>query len=219
MVLFHATKKRETFSFNFVRRVFRRRKIVIRDLDLGYEVRIQLYDDGNFANAKDAVNRSSLCFVYTTKNICDDAVVMHYVESGITVSLQAGEFKFVPVFTEKRDTTFRVPFAMVAMKGVRYYLNDRYYRAGVSALMREAVRKRVAESRRLEDTGLRSSTLSEQRNTARRHIQKLKGLNVIDERTNDEKLQCKICYENKTNVVPDRRTHSSGGQSNSTVPT
>ena len=169
---------------------------------------------------------------------------MHYVESGITVSLQAGEFKFVPVFTEKRDTTFRVPFAMVAMKGVRYYLNDRYYRAGVSALMREAVRKRVAESRRLEDTGLRSSTLSEQRNTARRqtefrfentglrsstlseqrnttrrHIQKLKGLNVIDERTDDEKLQCKICYENKTNVVPDRRTHSSGGQSNSTVPT
>ena len=193
----------------------------------GQPIEIRLFDDGQFRDPVHAVDSSALCFVYLTKNLVDDGSLMSVLDYVILRSVAAQNWKIVPLFTERRNETFRVPISLCSLKGIPYYGDDELYRRGFSALMNDAVNKRrradgmynlmpnvvprvrtpTADvvrptpprytgivTRRVEPAPAAAATTRSSRG-------KIVMVNVDDKPTDNEDLQCKICFENERRIA------------------
>ena len=108
-------------------------------------VEIKLFDDGAFMDSTHAVNCGALCFVYLTRNFVNDESMMSVLDYTISGSVMAGNWNIVPLYTEPKNATFRVPWTIGPLKGLRYYDQDQWFRSGFATTMTEAVNKRNRE--------------------------------------------------------------------------
>ena len=194
----------------------------------GQPVDIRLFDDDQFRDPVHAVDSSALCFVYLTKNFVDDGSLRSVMDYVILRSVAAQNWNIVPLFTERKNETFRVPISLCSLKGIPYYGDEELYRRGFSKLMNDAVNKR----RRAEgmynqmpnvvprvrtptavavrptppppqprSTGIVTRRVEPAAATTRSSGGKIVMVNVDDKPTDNEDLQCKICFENERRIA------------------
>lgn len=130
------------------------RSHLIKEIDVGSKgpIKVVLYDEAELealSNMKighlgKAVERSTYVFIFLTKNFIDDKWMEFSSESCLmeAITNPNKQWCVVPVYTERRNTSFRVPMGLNTLKGINYYNNDKFYRKGVAALILGKIQER-----------------------------------------------------------------------------
>ncbi|KAL4228194.1 Transmembrane emp24 domain-containing protein 7 [Mactra antiquata] len=116
-------------------------------------IKTMLYDDeemvaicGSLIGHLDqAVQRSTYVFIYMTKTFVSDKWCEFQSESCLMEAI-TNPYKMwcvVPVYTEKRNKSFRVPMGLNTLKGINYYNDDQFYRKGVARLIGDKINVRI----------------------------------------------------------------------------
>lgn len=158
------------------------------------------------------VERSTYVFIFMTKNFIDDKWCEFSSESCLmeAITNPAKQWCVVPVYTEKRNSSFRVPMGLNTLKGINYYNNDKFYRNGVSRLIGDkiSVRKQANEQHKikqkkwLEEYKRKQINLKEQQERIAR-IEEAKTQQLIDWLEGETKRLI------RNGVLPDFVHHSS----------
>ncbi|XP_053405498.1 uncharacterized protein LOC128558972 isoform X1 [Mercenaria mercenaria] len=116
-------------------------------------VQTLLYDDAEMQaicgskiqHLAKGVERSTYVFIFMTKNFIDDKWCEFSSESCLmeAITNPLKQWCVVPVYTEKRNSSFRVPMGLNTLKGINYYNNDRFYKNGVARLIGDKTCVRV----------------------------------------------------------------------------
>lgn len=116
-------------------------------------IKTLLYDDAEMqaihgskiGHLEKVVQRSTYVFIFMTKNFIEDKWCEFSSESCLmeAITNPAKQWCVVPVYTEKRNTSFRVPMGLNTLKGINYYNNDRFYKNGVSRLIGDKIHVRI----------------------------------------------------------------------------
>jgi len=137
------------------------RNHLITDIDIGEDgpVKAMLYDEAglmSLSNSKlghlaAALERSTFVFMYLTKEFTEDMWMELSSESCLMEAIENPKKKWcvVPVHTERRNATFKVPIGLNSLKGISYYINDKYYRQGLARLIGDKVKVRKRNNERL----------------------------------------------------------------------
>ncbi|XP_060570328.1 uncharacterized protein LOC132728666 isoform X2 [Ruditapes philippinarum] len=116
-------------------------------------IKTLLYDDSEMqaisasmiGHLEKVVQRSTYVFIFMTKNFIDDKWCEFSSESCLmeAITNPLKQWCVVPVYTEKRNTSFRVPMGLNTLKGINYYNNDRFYKNGVARLIGDKIYVRI----------------------------------------------------------------------------
>ncbi|WAQ98041.1 hypothetical protein MAR_022414 [Mya arenaria] len=150
LILYHEGDRDKAIEF---------RDHLINDIDIGQEgpVKAMLYDEAGLqalstmqiGHLTKAVERSTYIFMYLTKAFTKDTWMEFSSESCLMEAITNPDKQWcvVPVYTERRNQTFRVPMGLNTLKGISYYNNDKFYRNGLARLIGDKVkvRKRLNE--------------------------------------------------------------------------
>ena len=132
------------------------------DIEGDYEIKAVLYDEAELqvlsnmqiGHLAAGVERSTFVFIFVTKQFTDDSWMEFSSEACLmeAITNPSKQWCVVPVYTERKGTTFRVPMSLNTLKGINYFTNDRFYRKGVAALINGKIKERVRaeEKQRLE---------------------------------------------------------------------
>ena len=134
---------------------------LINDIDIGEDgpVKAMLYDEAGLMSLSNlkighlaaAVERSTYIFMYLTKEFTKDKWMEFSSESCLMEAITNPDKQWcvVPVYTERRNTTFKVPMGLNTLKGISFYNNDKYYRQGLARLIVDKVKVRKRNNERL----------------------------------------------------------------------
>ncbi|XP_052274335.1 uncharacterized protein LOC127874181 [Dreissena polymorpha] len=198
LILYHENDQQNAAEF---------RDHLVNDIQLKHreKVRALLYDEGELialnnrkiGQLSDAMNRSTYVFIYLTKEFVKDKWMEFTSEVFLMEAIENPDKQWcvVPVFTEKRNGTFKIPTGLNILNGLNYYNKDQYYLKQVTCLIESRIQSRKKADVKL--INMQKVWISNQEKTTSASYSETNNELSDFKSSKPCKTQDKMCYSNE----------------------